>query len=123
MTSYGVQFGMSLLRCPFALAYSKYRDRLRSRKSVKYFLYAAIPYSLISYPFTRIYVTLILSRSPFSPSNIEDAAWLGVSVVRYTTAVLVLGQLSYALEWVLRRQIKKGQVEMYEATVRSRGKS
>ena len=76
----------------------------------------------MSYPLTRLYVTLILSRSPFSPSNVEDAAWLGVSVVRYTTAVLVLGQVSYILEWLLGRQIAKSRKEVYDQTVASRAK-
>lgn len=94
----------------------------KSKGTLRKSAFFLVPYVLISYPLTRLYVTLILSRSPFSPSNVEDAAWLGVSVVRYTTAVLVLGQVSYALEWLLRRQISKGREEVYDATVRSRGK-
>jgi len=43
--------------------------------------------------------------------------------VRYTTMVLVLGQISMLLEWGLRRQLRKSKEEVYEATVRSRGKS
>lgn len=99
-----------------------HNHRVKSRGTLQRSVFFLIPYVLVAYPITRLYVTLILSRSPFSPSNIEDAAWLGVSVVRYTTGVLVLGQVSYALEWLLRRQISKGREEVYEATVKSRGK-
>lgn len=94
----------------------------RSKKTLKRCAIAFIPYCLIAYPLTRLYVTLILARSPFSPSNVEDAAWLGVSVVKYTTLVLVLGQVSMALEWALSRELKKAKKEVYEMTVRSRGK-
>jgi hypothetical protein len=85
-------------------------------------LACSLPYLLIAYPITRLYVSFILSRSPFSPTNIHDAAYLGISVVRYTTGVMVLGQMSALLEWALRRQVGKGKNEVYEATVRSRGK-
>ncbi|ORY73220.1 hypothetical protein BCR35DRAFT_293795 [Leucosporidium creatinivorum] len=95
----------------------------RSRKTLKRAFYLSIPFTLISYPLTRLYVTLILARSPFSPNNIHDAAVLGISVVRYTTMVLVLGQISMLLEWALRRELGKSKEEVYEATVRSRGKS
>ncbi|KAI5480034.1 hypothetical protein MNV49_001999 [Pseudohyphozyma bogoriensis] len=95
----------------------------RSRASLKKALYFLIPFALVSYPLTRLYVTLILARSPFSPHNVEEAAWLGISVVRFTTASLVLGQVSAALEWILKRQTKKSRVEAYDATVRSRAKT
>lgn len=95
---------------------------LRSRSTIKRAAVASIPFFLISYPITRLYVTLILARSPFSPNNIHDAAVLGVSVVRYTTMVLVLGQISMLLEWALRRELGKSKEQVYEATVRSRGK-
>ncbi|KAK4700469.1 hypothetical protein P7C70_g5776, partial [Phenoliferia sp. Uapishka_3] len=94
----------------------------KSKGTLKKSAFFLIPYVLVAYPLTRLYVTLILARSPFSPSNVEDAAWLGISVVPYTTGVLVLGQVSYALEWILRRQISKGREEVYDETVRSRGK-
>ena len=97
-------------------------NRKRSRKTLLRAVYAFLPFFLISYPLTRLYVTLILARSPFSPNNIHDAAVLGVSVVRYTTMVLVLGQVSMLLEWALRRELGKSKEEVYEATVRSRGK-
>ncbi|KAM0754703.1 hypothetical protein T439DRAFT_119710 [Meredithblackwellia eburnea MCA 4105] len=95
---------------------------VKSKGTLRKSAYFLVPFALISYPITRLYVTLILARTPFSPANIEDAAWWGISVVRYTTGVLVLGQVSYALEWLLRRQLSKGKEEVYEATVRSRGK-
>lgn len=95
----------------------------RSRKTLKRCALAFIPYFLVAYPLTRLYVTLILARSPFSPRNVEEAAWLGVSVVKYTTLALVLGQVSMALEWALSRELGKAKTEVYDATVRSRGKS
>lgn len=85
-------------------------------------LACSIPYLLIAYPLTRLYVSFILSRSPFSPANIHDAAYLGISVVNFTTSVMILSQMSALLEWALRRQVGKGKNEVYEATVRSRGK-
>ncbi|KAL8276564.1 hypothetical protein RQP46_011054 [Phenoliferia psychrophenolica] len=95
----------------------------RSKGTLKKSSYFLVPFSLVSYPLTRLYVTLILARSPFAPSQIHDAAVLGVSVAGYTTAVLVLGQVSYILEWLLRRQISKGREEVYDATVKSRAKA
>lgn len=94
----------------------------RSRKSLQRALLLAVPYSLVALPLTRLYVTFILSRSPLSPRNIHDAALLGVSPVRYTTWMLLLGQVSMLVEWLLSRQLRKSRDEVYEATVRSRGK-
>ncbi|SCV67700.1 BQ2448_5311 [Microbotryum intermedium] len=94
----------------------------RSQKTLKRFLFAFIPFILISYPLTRLYVTLILSRSPFAPSAIHDAAFLGVSPAFFTTFTLVLGQVNALLEWALRRKLTKSRKEVYEATVRSRAK-
>ncbi|GJN87655.1 hypothetical protein Rhopal_000610-T1 [Rhodotorula paludigena] len=95
----------------------------RSRKSLQRALLLAVPYSLVALPLTRLYVTFVLSRSPLSPRNIHDAALLGVSPVRYTTWMLLLGQVSMLVEWLLSRQLRKSRDEVYEATVRSRGKA
>lgn len=86
-------------------------------------LLIALPFALISYPLTRLYVSLILTRSPFSPKNVHGAAVLGINVIRYTTITLVLGQISMLLEWSLGRELKKARLEVYDATVKSRGKS
>ncbi|SCZ93613.1 BZ3500_MvSof-1268-A1-R1_Chr6-3g08772 [Microbotryum saponariae] len=94
----------------------------RSQKTLKRFLFAFVPFILISYPLTRLYVTLILSRSPFAPAAIHDAAFLGVSPAFFTTVTLVLGQINALLEWSLRRELTKSRKEVYEATVRSRAK-
>ncbi len=95
---------------------------LHSRTTIKRCLVAAVPFALVSFPLTRLYVQFILSRTPFSPKNIHDAAYLGISVVQYTTAVLVLGQVSSLFEWALRREIKKAKKVVYADTVKSRGK-
>ncbi|CEQ41394.1 SPOSA6832_03125 [Sporobolomyces salmonicolor] len=94
----------------------------RSSRSLKRALVLAIPYAILAFPLTRLYVTFILSRSPLSPRNIHDAALLGVSPVKYTTWALVLGQVSMLVEWLLGRELKKSREEVYEQTVRSRGK-
>lgn len=96
--------------------------RLRSRKTLKRALIALPFYLLLAWPLTRLYVSFILARSPFSPTNVQDAAYFGISVIGFTTWSLVLGQVSGLLEWGLRRQVTKGKKEVYEATVRSRGK-
>lgn len=95
---------------------------LHSRTTIKRCLLAAVPVALCSFPLTRLYVQFVLSRTPFSPTNIHDAAYLGVSVVQYTTAVLVLGQVSSLFEWALRRELRKARKVVYADTVRSRGK-
>ncbi|GAA5931605.1 hypothetical protein JCM1841_004725 [Sporobolomyces salmonicolor] len=95
----------------------------RSSRSLKRALVLAIPYAILAFPLTRLYVTFILSRSPLSPRNIHDAALLGVSPVKYTTWALVLGQVSMLVEWLLGRELKKSREEVYEQTVRSRGKA
>lgn len=82
----------------------------------------SVPYMLIAYPMTRLYVGLVLSRSPFSPSRIEEAAYLGVNVITFTTAAIVLGQLSFMLEYAIRRDLAKARTDAYNATVASRGK-
>ncbi|KAK4050948.1 hypothetical protein OIO90_004924 [Microbotryomycetes sp. JL221] len=96
---------------------------LRSRKTLKRALLLSLPFMLISYPLTGLYVSLILSRSPLSPRNIDGAAILGINVMRYTTITLVLGQISMMIEWALRRELKKAKEEVYVATVKSRGKN
>ncbi|GAA5888528.1 hypothetical protein JCM5296_001058 [Sporobolomyces johnsonii] len=95
----------------------------RSSRSLKRALILAIPYAIVALPLTRLYVTFILSRSPLSPTNIHDAALLGVSPVKYTTWALVLGQVSMLVEWMLGRELRKSREEVYEQTVRSRGKA
>ncbi|BGP38870.1 hypothetical protein JCM10449v2_002808 [Rhodotorula kratochvilovae] len=95
----------------------------RSRKSLQRALVVAVPAALASFPLTRLYVAWILARSPFSPSDIHNAAFFGVSPVRYTTWMLVLGQVSMLVEWMLARELRKSRDEVYEATVRSRGKA
>lgn len=94
----------------------------RSGKALQRALLLALPLALVSLPLTRIYVQFILARSPFSPSDIHNANFLGVSPVQYTTWMLVLGQASMFLEWMLKRELRKSRDEVYEATVRSRGK-
>ncbi|GAA5986886.1 hypothetical protein JCM11641_006581 [Rhodosporidiobolus odoratus] len=94
----------------------------RSAKGLKRAAMFAVPYTLVALPLTRLYVTFILSRSFLSPSNIHDAALIGVSPVVYTTWALLAGQLSSLLEWFLARELKKGREEAYERTVQSRGK-
>ncbi|KAM0788628.1 hypothetical protein ACM66B_001747 [Microbotryomycetes sp. NB124-2] len=95
---------------------------LRSRKTLKRALVLSLPFILISYPLTRLYVSLILTRSPLSPTNIHGAAVLGINVLKYTTITLVLGQISMMIEWALRRELGKAKEEVYLATVKSRGK-
>lgn len=85
-------------------------------------MYIVLPLLLILFPITKLYVTVILSRSPFAPSSVHDASLLGISPAFYTTTALVLTQVSAIIEWMLRRQIKKGREVVYDATVRSRGK-
>ncbi|GAA6008454.1 hypothetical protein JCM10207_007117 [Rhodosporidiobolus poonsookiae] len=94
----------------------------RCSKGLRRALVVAVPYAVVALPLTRLWVTFVLSRSPFSPASIHDAALLGVSPARYTTWMLLLGQLSMIVEWFLRRDLKKSREEAYEATVRSRGK-
>ena len=94
----------------------------RSGKALQRALLLALPLALVSLPVTRLYVQFILARSPFSPSDIHNANFLGVSPVQYTTWMLVLGQASMFLEWMLKRELRKSRDEVYEATVRSRGK-
>ncbi|GAA6013052.1 hypothetical protein JCM11491_000953 [Sporobolomyces phaffii] len=95
---------------------------IRSRQTLKRATLLSIPLILLSLPLTRLYVVYILSRSPLSPKNIHDAQFLGVSPVKYTTWTLVLGQVTYFLEWMLKRELKKSRTEVYERTVHSRGK-
>ncbi|GAA5874891.1 hypothetical protein JCM16303_004935 [Sporobolomyces ruberrimus] len=94
----------------------------RSRQSLKRAALLCIPLILLSLPLTKLYVVYILSRSPLSPKNIHDAAMFGVSPVKYTTWVLVLGQVTFVIEWMLKREMKKSRTEVYERTVQSRGK-
>lgn len=94
----------------------------RSRKTLQRALLISLPLAVASLPLTRLYVQFVLSRSPFSPSNIHSANVLGVSPVQYTTWMLVLGQVSFFVEWMLKRELRKSRDEVYEATVRSRGK-
>ncbi|GAA5913927.1 uncharacterized protein JCM6883_000120 [Sporobolomyces salmoneus] len=94
----------------------------RSRQSLKRAALFCIPLLLLSFPLTRLYVVYILSRSPFSPKNIHDAQLLGVSPVQYTTWMLVLGQVTFIVEWMLKRELKKSRTEVYDRTVQSRGK-
>ncbi|KAK4053567.1 hypothetical protein OIV83_001735 [Microbotryomycetes sp. JL201] len=95
---------------------------MRSRKTLKRALVLTIPFMLISYPLTHLYVSLILTRSPLSPNDIHGAAVLGINVLGYTTITLVLGQISMLIEWALRRELGKAKEEVYLATVKSRGK-
>jgi D-alanyl-lipoteichoic acid acyltransferase DltB (MBOAT superfamily) len=95
---------------------------LKSRRTIKWFAILLIPFTLISYPLSRLYVYAILSRSPFSPTSIEDAAFLGISTTTFTTVSLVISQASSLLEYALRRELKKARTVVYEETVRSRGK-
>jgi len=94
----------------------------RSRQTLKRASLISIPLILLSLPLTRLYVVYILSRSPLSPKNIHDAQLLGVSPVQYTTWMLVLGQVTLLLEWMLKRELKKSRTEVYDRTVQSRGK-
>lgn len=94
----------------------------RSRKTLQRALLISLPLAVASLPLTRLYVHFVLSRSPFSPSDIHSANVLGVSPVQYTTWMLVLGQVSFFVEWMLKRELRKSRDEVYEATVRSRGK-
>ncbi|TNY24626.1 hypothetical protein DMC30DRAFT_413230 [Rhodotorula diobovata] len=95
----------------------------RSRKTLQRALLISLPLAVASLPLTRLYVHFVLSRSPFSPSDIHSANVLGVSPVQYTTWMLVLGQVSFFVEWMLKRELRKSRDEVYEATVRSRGKA
>ncbi|BGP23656.1 hypothetical protein JCM10295v2_002557 [Rhodotorula toruloides] len=94
----------------------------RSRKSLQRALLFAVPYTLLSLPLTRLYVTFVLSRSPLSPKNVHEAAYFGVSPVAYTTWALVAGQVSALIEFLLKRELRKSREEVYDQTVRSRGK-
>ncbi|GAA6060717.1 hypothetical protein JCM10212_003338 [Sporobolomyces blumeae] len=94
----------------------------RSQKSLKRALVLCVPLALVSFPLTRLYTTYVLSRSPLSPKNIHDAALFGVSPVTYTTWMLVLGQVTMLVEWMLSRELKKSRAEVYDQTVKSRGK-
>ncbi|GAA5929672.1 uncharacterized protein JCM15063_004216 [Sporobolomyces koalae] len=94
----------------------------QSRRSIKRALLICLPLALLSLPVTRLYVVYVLSRSPLSPRNIHDAALLGVSPVQYTTWMLVLGQITLVLEWLLKRELGKSRTQVYEWTVQSRGK-
>lgn len=94
----------------------------RSQRSLKRALLLAVPYALVAFPLTRLWVTFILARSPLSPKDIHNAAYLGISPVTYTTWTLTLGQLSMLVEWMLARELKKSCSEVYERTVESRGK-
>lgn len=96
--------------------------RTQSRATLRTSLFLTLPFLLISYPLTRLYVTLILSRSPFSPNNIHDAAFFGITPAHWTTFVLVLGQISAAIEWRLGSTLRGSRKVVYEATVKSRGK-
>ncbi|BGO96901.1 hypothetical protein NBRC10513v2_002616 [Rhodotorula toruloides] len=94
----------------------------RSRKSLQRALLFAVPYSVLALPLTRLYVTFVLSRSPLSPKNVHEAAYFGVSPVAYTTWALLAGQVSALIEFLLKRELRKSREEVYEQTVRSRGK-
>ncbi|POY76896.1 hypothetical protein BMF94_0149 [Rhodotorula taiwanensis] len=94
----------------------------RSKRSLQRAIVLAVPFLLVSLLLTRLWVTFILSRSPFSPKDIHNAAYLGVSPVTYTTFTLTLGQVSMFVEWMLARELRKSRNEVYERTVESRGK-
>ena len=94
----------------------------RSQRSLRRALVLAVPFLLVAFPLTRLWVTLVLSRSPFSPRNLDQAAYLGISPITYTTWTLTLGQLSLLVEWMLARELKKSRNEAYRRTVQSRGK-
>ena len=94
----------------------------RSQRSLRRALILAVPFLLVAFPLTRLWVTLVLSRSPFSPRNLDQAAYLGISPITYTTWTLTLGQLSLLVEWMLARELKKSRNEAYQRTVQSRGK-
>ncbi|GAA5975380.1 hypothetical protein JCM10908_005144 [Rhodotorula pacifica] len=95
----------------------------RSKKSLQRALILAVPFLLVAFPLTRLWVTFILSRSPFSPRDVHNAAYFGVSPVTYTTWTLALGLMSSLVEWMLARELKKSRNEVYERTVQSRGKA
>ncbi|KWU41930.1 hypothetical protein RHOSPDRAFT_22049 [Rhodotorula sp. JG-1b] len=94
----------------------------RSQRSLRRALLLAVPFLLVAFPLTRLWVALVLSRSPFSPRNLDQAAYLGISPITYTTWTLTLGQLSLLVEWMLARELKKSRNEAYQRTVQSRGK-
>lgn len=94
----------------------------RSKKAIKTALLLSIPLILISYPITKFYVVYILSRSPFSPKRIHDSILFGISPAKFTLFNLLLNQLSYLLEFFLKRQITKSKFEVYDLTVKSRNK-
>lgn len=95
----------------------------RSKTTIKRTTLISIPLLIISYPITRFYVTFILARSPFSPKRIHDAFYFGITPSQFTTFLLLLNQFSYFLEFMLKRQVKKSKFEVYDLTVKSRGKS
>lgn len=94
----------------------------RSRRSLRRALLFAILYSIVALPLTRLYVAFVLSRSPLSPKNVHEAAYLGVSPIAYTTWALLAGQVTALIEFLLKRELRKSREEVYEQTVRSRGK-
>ncbi|GAA5882677.1 hypothetical protein JCM3774_002809 [Rhodotorula dairenensis] len=95
----------------------------RSKQSLRRAVLLAVPFLVVAFPLTRLWVTFVLARSPLSPRNIHNAAYLGVSAVTYTTWALTLGQLSMMVEWMLARELKRSRNEVYERTVQSRGKA
>lgn len=96
----------------------------RSQRSLRRALVLAVPFLLVAFPLTKLWVTLVLSRSPFSPRNLDNkaVAYLGMSPITYTTWTLTLGQVSLLVEWMLARELKKSRNEAYQRTVQSRGK-
>lgn len=94
----------------------------RSKESLKRALLLCIPLAILSYPLTSLYTKYILSRSPFSPKDLHSSALLGISPLQYTTWMLVFGQITFVIEWLLKKQLKKSRTEVYDRTVQSRGK-
>lgn len=94
---------------------------------------------LFSYPWTKLYTRYFVKAAVLSAYN-DDSRLLGVkcvpavtaihclilteshSVIQYATLSFLLGQASMILEYFLSRQLKKARADVYEATVRSRGK-
>lgn len=94
----------------------------RSQQSLKRALLLCIPLLILSYFPTSFYTKYILSRSPFSPKDLHSSALLGVSPLQYTTWMLLFGQITFVIEWLLKKQLKKSRTEVYDRTVQSRGK-
>ncbi|KAH9823489.1 hypothetical protein DFH28DRAFT_922363 [Melampsora americana] len=91
------------------------------KSSIKFTIFLSIGTSIISYPIITIWVKFFMKTSNLITYT-EEASFLKLSVKNLAVFSILITQISWLIEWSLKRKLSKSRKFVYQLTLESRDK-